>query len=101
MKQLSLVAATVIWLLPAATALAQQNQGPGVSPGNQGVGGAPADPKEVQVPERGSLPAAGGTMQSSAPGMAADCTKDASACSEPVQGSRSSSQAPGMPAQSK
>jgi hypothetical protein len=68
------------------------------SPGNTGVE-APGSPRDVTVPERGSLPAAGGSAQSAAPGMQNDCTKDPAACSEPVKPTGSTP--PGLPTQSK
>jgi hypothetical protein len=83
--------------LPFGSANAQQPQ----NQGNQGVGAVPANPQHVEVPERGSLPAAGGATQSAAPGMAADCQRDPKACSEPVTQTGSTPPSPGLPTQSK
>jgi hypothetical protein len=92
MKALSITIAAM--LMAATPVLAQDaSKAPGVDPGT-------TKPVEVEVPERGSLPAAGNPQGSAAPGMANDCTKDPSKCSEPVT-TTGSNRAPGMPEQSK
>ncbi len=70
------------------------------SPGNVGVE-SPVDPRQVDVPERGALPAAQGAPQSAAPGTQIDCQRTPAQCSEPVTATGSTGPSPGVPTQSK
>jgi hypothetical protein len=104
MKTVILAAALA---LAAPAALAQATSAPPsnataapTSPGNAGVE-SPTDPRSVQVPERGSLPAAQGAPQSAAPGTQIDCQRTPAQCSEPVTSTGSMGPSPGVPTQSK